>query len=507
MRDPHPSPARPTPARTATDVLALASVGAIAAFVTLLCYAAAKNPHARDLIAPVVVGLGAGGLILFRQLRKAASSMAASEARAVYAATHDALTQLPNRTLFAERLAEAAAIKGDARVNVFCVGIDRYDDIVELLGAGPTDQVIAELAQRLSSLCSARDTAARLADGVFAVLRWDEGWPEPNTFASQMVDQLTECGGGPAELAFCTCSVGLSELGVGVASAQEALRHAQIALTNARRQGVGRWASFEPKMDQALKRQKAMEGELRQALEQDQLALAYQPQVNAKGAIVGVEALIRWTSEEHGVVPPSVFVPLAEGCGLSEAIGCFALQRAFRDSVGWPGITVAVNLAAPHIRSGQVIQTLEQMLAQSGRSAEHFEIEITESLLLADEPETLQTLASIRKLGFSIALDDFGTGYSSLSYLRRFPVDKIKIDQSFITQLGRRPESSAIVKAIIDLAEALELKVLAEGVETEDQAQRLARLGCGLYQGFFYSRPVGADRISEMVAANVSVAA
>ncbi|HVN02462.1 MAG TPA: phosphodiesterase [Caulobacteraceae bacterium] len=493
--------------RNSTDILALVSVGAIAAFVTLLCYAAAKTPQARDLIAPVVVGLGAGGLILFRQLRKAASSMAASEARAIYAATHDALTRLPNRTLFNERLAEAAATKGKERVNVFCIGLDRFDDVVELLGVAPTERVIVELAARLVRLSGSRDTAARLGDGVFALLRWDEGWPEPNTFASQLVDQLTECGDGPAELSFFSASVGMGEVGADADNSLEALRHAQIALSHARKQGAAKWASFEPKMDQALQRQKALESDLRRALEEDGLSLVYQPQVNAKGVIVGAEALIRWTSPEHGVVPPSVFVPLAESCGLSEAIGCFALKRAFRDSANWSGVTVAVNLAAPHIRSGQAVETLEALLIETGRNAQDFEIEITESLLLADEPETLQTLGAIRKLGFSIALDDFGTGYSSLSYLRRFPVDKIKIDQSFIAQLGRRPESSAIVKAIIDLAEALELKVLAEGVETEDQAGRLARLGCGLYQGYFFSRPVEADKIGELVAANKALAA
>jgi diguanylate cyclase (GGDEF)-like protein len=491
--------------RAPTDVLALVSVGAIASFITLLCFTAARHPDARDLIAPVVVGLGAGGLILFRQLRKAASSMAASEARARFAATHDALTYLPNRTLLSERLVEAAAGDGPGRVSVFCIGLDRYDEVVELLGEDATEAVIVELASRLRGLCGERDTAARLGDGVFAMLRWDE--PAPLDFAGQLAARFTDCSSGPAELTFFKCSVGVGAVTPQADSSVEALRQAQIALSNARKQAGARCASFEPRMDQAVRRRKELETDLRRALDEGGLSLVYQPQVNARGAIVGAEALLRWVSPQHGSISPSVFIPLAESCGLSEAIGCFALRQAFADSADWSGLSVAVNIAAPHIRSGRVVGALEELLAETGRAAQSFEIEITESLLLADEPGTLQTLEALRRLGFSVALDDFGTGYSSLSYLRRFPVDKIKIDQSFIAQLGKRPESSAIVKAIVDLAEALELKVLAEGVETAEQADRLSRIGCSLYQGYFFSRPVAASRLGELIAAGSLLAA
>ena len=495
------------PRRSATDLLALASVGAIAAIVTVLCFVAARHPDTQGLIAPVVVGLGAGGLILFRQLRKAASSLAASEQRALYAATHDPLTSLPNRELFCERLAEAVATDAPGSAVVYCVSLDRFDELAELVGASGADTLMVEFASRLNGASGPRDTASRIGDGVLALLRRDARDENPLAFASALIEALLPPGaaGGPA--AFVSVSVGVSFVNPAAEMPLEALREAHIALGSARELGGGHATLFQPEMDQALKHRKALEADLRRALAEEGLSLVYQPQVNAKGAIVGVEALIRWVSPERGEVPPAVFVPLAERCGLIEALGRFALRRALRDSATWNGLSVAINVAAAQIRSGDMIRTLKAVLTEAGRTAQGIELEITESVLLADDPATLETLSAVRKLGFSITLDDFGTGYSSLSYLRRFPVDKIKIDQSFVTQLGRRPESSAIIKAILDLSEALELKVLAEGVETLDQVERLGRLGCHLYQGFFFSEAVPAETITEMALRGTPLAA
>jgi diguanylate cyclase (GGDEF)-like protein len=497
----------PGPRRSATDWLALASVGAIAAFVTVLCFVAARHPDDQALIAPVVVGLGAGGLILFRQLRKGASSLAASEQRALYAATHDPLTSLPNRELFCERVTEAAAPDQVGPSVIYCIGLDRFDELAELAGAAGADALLVEIASRLNALVGARDTAARIGDGSLALLRRDAPGENPLTFAGDLIEKLLRPGALGAQATFVSCSVGVSFVTPGAEIPLEALREAQIALASARELGGGHATLFQPEMDQALKHRKALEADLRRALGEDGLSLVYQPQVNAKGAIVGVEALIRWISPERGEVPPAIFVPLAERCGLIEALGRFALRRALRDSATWDGLSVAINVAAAQIRSGDMLRTLKAVLAEAGRTAQGIELEITEGVLLADDPVTLETLSAIRKLGFSITLDDFGTGYSSLSYLRRFPVDKIKIDQSFVTQLGRRPESSAIVKAIVELAEALELKVLAEGVETRDQVDRLGRLGCHLYQGFFFSEAVPAEKIAEMALRGAPLAA
>ncbi|HUO12659.1 MAG TPA: EAL domain-containing protein [Caulobacteraceae bacterium] len=492
--------------RSATDWLALVSVGAIASFVTVLCFVAARDPDARTLIAPVVVGLGAGGLILFRQLRKAASSLAASEQRAVFAATHDPLTGLPNRALFAERVAEAVNNDAAGASAIFCIGLDRFDELAELIGSAASDALMVALAGRLTSLCGPRDTPSRIGDSTFALLRRDGQGENPLSFAARLIETLTPPS-PKDDAAFVSCSVGASFVIPEAKVELEGLREAQIALSSSRDLGGRHAMLFQPEMDQALKHRKSLEADLRQALADDDLFLLYQPQVNAKGAIVGVEALVRWTSPTRGEVSPAIFVPLAERCGLIEALGRFALRRALRDSVAWPGVTIAINVAAAQIKSGMLVRDLKTVTAECGRAAQGVDLEITESVLLADDPATLETLSTIRKLGFSITLDDFGTGYSSLSYLRRFPVDKIKIDQSFIRQLGRRPESSAIVKAIVELAEALELKVLAEGVETRDQVDRLGRLGCHLYQGFYFSEPLSAEALGQLVARGTPLAA
>jgi diguanylate cyclase (GGDEF)-like protein len=497
--------------RSAPDVLALVSVGSIASFVSLLCVVAGSYPGARPLLMVVIVGLGAGGLILFRQLRKGANGLAASQARAQYVATHDELTQLPNKALFVDRLnlaAKAITAPGSvANFGVFKIGLDRFEEAVEVLGIEASDAVVAELASRLSLISDEADTIARLGDDVFAAL-WSGATREgAEALAARMIERLCAPYEAAAGQAVITCSIGIGFLTRDAAQPLEILREAQLALSEARKLGGANICVFEPSMDRALKARKALEVDLRQALADEALTMAYQPQVNAKGGLVGVEGLMRWSSEKHGQVSPGIFVPLAENCGLSEVLGRFALRQAFFDARQWSGLKVAINVSAAQVRSGALVATLQQLLAESGANPRNFEIEITEGVLLADEAQTYETLNAVRRLGFSIALDDFGTGYSSLSYLRRFPVDKIKIDRSFVTHLGRRPESSAIIKAILDLAEALELKVIAEGVETKAQVDRLGELGCTLYQGFFYSQAVTAAIIDDVVAGRAKLAA
>ena len=278
-----------------------------------------------------------------------------------------------------------------------------------------------------------------------------------------------------------TCSIGIGVLTPELEDPIEAFRQAQLALSDARKLGGARHSVFDPSMDQALRNRKSLEVELRRALGENALTMVYQPQVNAKGVLVGVEGLMRWNNEQHGIIPPSVFGAFVGELRAPKRsrLGRFSDSiRAFTDAKQWAGMKVAINVSAAQVRSGGLVATLQELLAESGSNPRNFELEITEGVLLADEAQTHETLNAVRRLGFSIALDDFGTGYSSLSYLRRFPVDKIKIDQSFVAHLGKRPESSAIIKAILDLAEALELKVIAEGVETKAQVDRLIELGC-----------------------------
>jgi diguanylate cyclase (GGDEF)-like protein len=490
------------------DLLALAAVGSIAAFVTTLCVVMARYPVPQQFLIVVITGLGAGSLILYRQLRKAANSLAASQARAHYVLTHDMVTQLPNKALFVERLeaeAKTDVVGADRGRAVMCIGINHFDEVADVLGVAASEAVAAEIASRLNF--APEDTVARLGDDTFAVLWSGQGDGTPRDAAAGLIETLGKPYRAAAGQTHVTCSIGIDNLAPGLDSPTEALRRARLALSRAKKLDGSNYTTFEPALDEALKDRKALEAELRSELADNGLNMLYQPQVSANGALVGVEALMRWTSRRRGAVSPGVFIPLSESCGLSAEVGRFAIRQAFTDARLWPDLKVAINVSATHIRSGDLVPALKELVRQTGANPRNFELELTESVLLADEAQTYETLNTIRRMGFGIALDDFGTGYSSLSYLRRFPVDKIKIDQSFVAQLGKRPESSAIVKAIVDMAEALDLKVVAEGVETKAQADRLRKLGCRLYQGYLFSKAVTADAIFELVDRHAKLAA
>ena len=497
--------------RSSIDLLGAVSAACVVAFVGMLCYAAAADPAMRQLLAVLVTGLGAGGLILYRQLRKAANSLITSEARAHYAAAHDPLTQLPNKTLLLRRLGslerDETVVESGGPFGVLCIGLDRYDEIGEVLGPDASDALIVEIADRLGSICQEHDCLARVGDDVFALILSGASRASAEALAIPMVGLLSEPYGASSGQAVITCSIGMSFPAAQMLEPLEALRQAQMALSSARERGAAHFGVFDPSMDHALKSRKAMEVDLRRALADQALTMVYQPQVNTKGALVGVEALMRWASPERGAIPASTFVPLAESCGLSDPLGSFALRQAFLDARAWSGLKVAINVSGAQIRSGDLVTMLKTLLAETGANPQDFELEITEGVLLADEADTYETLHAVRKLGFALALDDFGTGYSSLSYLRRFPVDKIKIDRSFVSQLGKRPESSAIIQAIVDMADALGLKILAEGVENADQVHRLMHTGCTHFQGYHFSEPVEASVIAELLAGRAKLAA
>jgi len=493
------------------DLLGAVSAACMVAFIGILCYVAAGDPRSRQLLTIVVTGLSAGGLILVRQLRKAANGLITSEARAQYAATHDPLTQLPNKTLLVDRLRlvaqRGAAGESGLPFGILCIGLDRHDEVNDVLGPDAADQVIVEIAARLGAVCKERDILARLADDVFALALFGATAATAEVVAGTIIGLLSAPYQASSGQAVITCSIGMRIPAREMADPVEQLRQAQIALSSARKRGGASFGVFDASMDQALKSRKALEVDLRRALAERALTMVYQPQVNSKGAMVGVEALMRWTTAERGVVPASTFVPLAESCGLSGALGRFALHQAFLDAKYWPGLKVAINVSGAQIRGGDLLPTLTALVAETGVNPQDFELEITEGVLLADEPDTYDTLHAVRKLGFSLSLDDFGTGYSSLSYLRRFPVDKIKIDRSFVLHLGKRPESTAIIQAIVDMAGALGLRVLAEGVETSDQVHRLIQTGCTHFQGYHFSEPVEARIIGDLLAGRSKLAA
>jgi EAL domain-containing protein (putative c-di-GMP-specific phosphodiesterase class I) len=285
------------------------------------------------------------------------------------------------------------------------------------------------------------------------------------------------------------------------------LRQADLALYRAKDTAKGQYCFFEIEMDAAVKARRALESDLRTALAQGSLHMAYQPQVNTAEGMVGVEALARWDHPVLGEVPPSVFVPIAEECGLILELGLFTLRQAFADSKRWRGLKVAVNVSAKQLRMHDFAAQVLKLVDEYGVDPRQFELEITEGILLGDDAETRDMLDRLRDAGFALVLDDFGTGYSSLSYLQHYPISKIKIDRSFIANLGAEAEGEAVIGAIVKLARALRLSVIAEGVETADQVARLAATDCVDMQGYLFGRPVSAAEIDALCAVGARHAA
>jgi diguanylate cyclase (GGDEF)-like protein len=481
-----------------TDLLLVVSAVTVAILAGLLVLAAAHDPQIRLALPIFFVGMVGGGLLLFRQWRKAHGSLIASKARARYRATHDDLTQLPNRVLLLERIGEVLGERRDGASAVLCIALGRLREIEDSFGDAVADQVTLQVAERLRDACRDADTIARLASDEFAIL-WRGVEPQRVETLAQALRDLTSGGVDTTRgrlLLVTTVGVSLGDAAEG--SATEVLRRARLAMAFAKRTDT-QVRLFSPEMDHDLRDRTAMEAELHEAVAAGQIRMVYQPQSNGRGVMTGAEALMRWTSPSRGEVPPSVFIPLAEACGLSEQLGAFALRQSFTDAKRWPGLKIAINVSTLEIRSGRLFELLKTLLQETGATPSQFELEITEGVLLHDTVEVCKTLAAIRRLGFKIALDDFGTGYSSLSYLRGLPIDKIKIDRSFITHLGLRPECESIVKAIMNLALALDLKVIAEGVETQTQMDRLADVGCHQIQGYLYSRPIEAADLDQFM--------
>lgn len=451
----------------------------------------------------VVGGLAAVALIFARRSRRIAEGLLASEARAKHMAMHDALTGLPNRVLFEERLRQG--VDGLARrrgaLAVLAIDLDRFKAVNDTHGHAAGDELIQVIGARLAGLCRTSETLARLGGDEFGVVAVDI---DPKG-AAALAERLVAALSAPVDLSCGTVFVGGS---VGVAiiapdeayvGAVEAARRADVAMYRAKDEGRGRYCFFEAEMDAALKARRGLEADLRAALSNGGVWVAYQPQVDAVGRMLGVEALARWTHPEKGAISPAAFVPLAEDCGLIDDLGRLVMRRAFTDSLRWKDLKVAVNVSALQMRQVGFPNLVAEILAETGASADKIELEITEGALLGDDEATHDGIRRLRQMGFSLALDDFGTGYSSLSYLRRYPIDKIKIDRSFITPLGGDKEASAVVAAIVRLAKALHLSVIAEGVETNQQREQLQEIGCVQAQGFLFSAPVTADAIDSIV--------
>lgn len=449
------------------------------------------------IMLALMVFLSALCTLLFMRARRATQALIASESRSKHIAYHDHLTGLPNRALFSERMTQALAqLRRDGQpIGVVALDLDRFKQVNDSHGHGAGDQLIVEVARRLSGLARANDLVARLGGDEFAMICTGVTARGLAALARRITDGLSPPVDMPFGLVFPTASIGLALIADPRVDGGEALRRADVALYRAKDQGRARYNFYEPEMDQALRSRQELEQDLRAALTNGELTMLYQPQLDGERRMVGVEALVRWNHPQRGAISPAFFIPIAEECGLIDAVGEFTLREAFRDSRQWPDLKVAINVSAVQLRGGRFTEMAARLLRETGADSNAIELEITEGVLLEDDETTHETLSSLRHLGFSLALDDFGTGYSSLAYLRRYPVDKIKIDRSFITNLGVERECEAVVSAIVKLARALNLQVIAEGVETEQQRRDLKRIGCSHVQGFLYSPPLPAAEV------------
>jgi diguanylate cyclase (GGDEF)-like protein len=453
---------------------------------------------ATPLLALAVLAAAVGSFLLFRITRRAAKKLLLSEAEAKHLALHDPLTGLANRTLFTDRLVHAHALlrRKPGHLGVLCIDLDRFKEVNDSYGHDAGDQLIREVARRLVQICRETDTICRLGGDEFAIILPDTTPSGAATMAQRVVEGLSgevDLSIGRAQL---SCSVGVAVVSDADQGQAELLRQADVALYRAKEAGRGRFAFFEPEMDAALRLRKGLERDLRAALENDALTVAYQPLTDAKGGMIGVEALARWTHPERGDITPGIFIPLAESCGLIGAVGAAVFRRACYDSLRWSGLEVSVNVSAIQLSNPGFVDEMVATLAETGARADVFMLEITETALLKDSDGVHEALRRLKRLGFRLALDDFGTGYASLAYLRRHPIDKLKIDRSFVSSLPGNSESMAVASAIVSLAKSLGLKTTAEGVETQGQLDALVKLGCSEFQGFLLGRPMPADAIA-----------
>ncbi len=441
-------------------------------------------------------------LIAYRKAHAATRAVLASEQQAVHVAYHDRLTGLGNREALEKRIDHllAAGMDNGERYALHCIDLDNFKEINDLSGHAVGDELLRIAGRRLRRVAGAHDLCFRLGGDEFALLQPITDEAEAQRHAERVLQALSKRFALSVGRLQLTASVGISLSDPANPDSGDMLRKADLALFSSKRDGRARVATYDPAMDESVRRRRGLQDALRRDLQAGALTMVYQPQVDRSRALIGVEALVRWNSAEFGPVSPAVFVPLAEESGMIEALGAFTLKRAFEDSLRWPGLKVAVNISAIQLRDPDFIGRLVTLAADTGISPSGIELELTEGVLVDRGNGASQRLGELRDAGFSIAIDDFGTGYSSLSYLSRFPIGKIKIDRSFVVDMGQSKSADVLVSTIVQLGRSLNMRVIAEGVETPDQWLRLAAAGCNEFQGYLTSRPVTAEVIDRICA-------
>jgi diguanylate cyclase (GGDEF)-like protein len=419
-------------------------------------------------------------------------------------ARHDVLTNLPNRALFRDELRRAFANRSreGEQVAVLCLDLDRFKPVNDTLGHAVGDELLRQVAMRLSSCVRAGDLAARLGGDEFGII---QSRVEDEGDASALAERVVQSLSGPYDVCGHRVTVGVS-VGVAIAvgatgSPDELVHQADLALYRVKADGRQSFSFYHQDMDARVESRRRLEMDLHEAIEKQQFAVHFQPTIKLNdNSVAGFEALLRWKHPERGMISPVDFIPIAEETGLINQIGQWVLMEACKQAVMWPPhMSVAVNLSPVQFRQATLPLQIMNALSKSGLDPSRLELEITEAVLLKDSESTQGTLRQLRDIGVRIALDDFGTGYSSLSYLSRFQFDKIKIDRSFVNDMNTRNDALSIVRAITALGADLGMTVTAEGVETEEQLAQLRNVRCTEVQGFYFSKPKAASDLGEFL--------
>lgn len=430
----------------------------------------------------------------------------AAEAKIHYLAFYDAQTGLPNRTLFEQRLASMSAVarQRGARLTLLDIKLQRFEKVTQLLGHLALDEVLRSLAMRLENLRGNDGLVAQLASDEFVIVSLDlQDMDAVAVFAQRVQKSLAQAVTTGDKEVFLQTMVGVVVYPDHENDIRYLLRRARVAAERT----AGEWGFqlYSPEFDRDLEQRVDMEAELHRAIERNEFELFYQPQLNLKtGCVIGVEALLRWRHPQRGLISPGEFIPLLEDCGLMPAVGTWVLRAACQQAKSWQAqglepLRMAVNLSAQQFRHSDLVSTITNALRDAGLEAEFLELELTESLILENAELTIRTMHELKEIGISLSLDDFGTGYSSLSYLRRYPIDRIKIDQSFVRDMTEHAGSAALVRSILAMAANLGLQTIAEGVETIGQFGYLRKQLCQEMQGFLFSRPLALADISSLL--------
>ena len=464
--------------------------------------------HVEMTLTNLLANPSVGGIVLNT---RDVSEQKALQDQLRHEASHDSLTTLANRGLFRDRVEKElrGADSRPATLTILFLDLDGFKEVNDTLGHAVGDTLLIQVAERLRSCVRPSDTVARLGGDEFAVLIADRSSERDGAIVA---DRITKAMREPFVVEGREIDVGAS---IGIAAtdehvedADDLLRNADLAMYRAKASGAGRFERYEPKLHVARAERIKLEAELREAIAGGELELHYQPMLSlATGEIVGVEALARWKHPVRGYVPPGEFVQLAEETGLIRRLGCWGLTEACRQLARWDellpgrsGLTMSVNISGRHLEEAALVDDVREALAESGVAARRLLLELTESLLMAHTDENVELLARLKELGVRLAIDDFGTGYSSLAYLHRFPADVIKIDRSFVEQLGGSDADGALLRTIVQLGRSLRMVTVAEGVETAEQAESLRGMGCELAQGYHFERAVPAGQLERLLA-------